>query len=1009
MFSSVVFAHPSSPATICWFCPFPSLKQKALDVISIKRVEFTTREKIPKKILDAFDDSLVSFVKDNNKSYLFFLRDTQLKHDLVSSVKLLQAKFLQEKTAAKYSQSLILTPLGFSDNKQAFIEQIWSKLAPEKEKQEVSLLEIEKVLAETNLGVNHEAIKRKFQELDMENKGRIAKENMGPLFESFQAKDEFLGVFQSYSYQAVNNAGFKKDQKTMSILELQKFWEIEQKEHKSLKELQWMVSRQNTPESISFIEFSYLICSHENSVINPKMAETTYQDMTRPLHEYFVFSSHNTYALGHQLGGESSPEGYIRAIEKGCRCFELDCWDGPQEEPVVTHGHTLMSKCTFLDCVASIVKHGFRHSLYPLILTLEMHCKKTQQARIATILKDLVGSQLYLLPENFEDFPELPSPEELKGKVLIRSGSGDVISIMASRENRMRQVQQEPLIIPSQVKSSYRDEPCENEKREEEAIEFPSATNERLETRDRNFEIVLTRYSSELKNWEKNFKNYFSNEEDSSTPKKAQNDSIHREESRKLKEQSHEDINKEAPAHSDSLGESSLIEKNQQTPFENSPHGNNEEKSPDFFQIVQTKKKESGFSCFSSENIEGKKEANKLSGTDFENGPELLKELLKESPLFKIVKSKVDFIEKEEMKELFGKWGENIEKKIQKRRSKGIKTGIWPRFSPAVLRGRLNKNLESDLSFSKMLSESQNSDVSSCLKGKKEEERSTKTKERKPAGVPAKKKKMEASLNSLLSLFGYSLRENLGLNLFWNVSSLSETAGMKLLNKQALGMTGYTVAFLLRVYPRGTRFDSSNYDPMPFLSSGAQMVALNLQTNDINQGFLIGKFIDNGRCGYVLKPEFMRNPMNIYNPFSKPQGREKQPLVFSMTLMSGIQLTEEIQNNGQWDPTVTFSLKGASIDESSNKAFSSKHPNGTPFHTVWNPSQNTHDFGIFYPETAILFVEVKLKDSKSSLWNFIPFTMLREGLRTIPLLLRNFIPTKNALLLVKLTKKTKNS
>ncbi len=35
-----------------------------------------------------------------------------------------------------------------------------------------------------------------------------------------------------------------------------------------------------------------------------------------------------------------------------------------------------------------------------------------------------------------------------------------------------------------------------------------------------------------------------------------------------------------------------------------------------------------------------------------------------------------------------------------------------------------------------------------------------------------------------------------------------------------------------RVYPKGTRFDSSNYNPFPGWALGAQVVALNLQTKD---------------------------------------------------------------------------------------------------------------------------------------------------------------------------------
>ena len=47
-------------------------------------------------------------------------------------------------------------------------------------------------------------------------------------------------------------------------------------------------------------------------------------DMTHPLTDYFVSSSHNTYLVGQQWRGESTVEGYIRVLLAGCRCVESE-------------------------------------------------------------------------------------------------------------------------------------------------------------------------------------------------------------------------------------------------------------------------------------------------------------------------------------------------------------------------------------------------------------------------------------------------------------------------------------------------------------------------------------------------------------------------------------------------------------------------------------------------------------------------------------------------------------
>lgn len=50
-----------------------------------------------------------------------------------------------------------------------------------------------------------------------------------------------------------------------------------------------------------------------------------------------------------QLTGVSSAEMYRQVLLSGCRCVELDCWQGrpPEEEPLVTHGFTMTTEIPF--------------------------------------------------------------------------------------------------------------------------------------------------------------------------------------------------------------------------------------------------------------------------------------------------------------------------------------------------------------------------------------------------------------------------------------------------------------------------------------------------------------------------------------------------------------------------------------------------------------------------------------------------------------------------------------
>jgi phosphatidylinositol phospholipase C delta len=67
--------------------------------------------------------------------------------------------------------------------------------------------------------------------------------------------------------------------------------------------------------------FTSFLLSPENSAFTDHHAKVTH-DMTLPLSEYYISSSHNTYLVGHQFVGVSTIEGYIRALLHSCRSVE---------------------------------------------------------------------------------------------------------------------------------------------------------------------------------------------------------------------------------------------------------------------------------------------------------------------------------------------------------------------------------------------------------------------------------------------------------------------------------------------------------------------------------------------------------------------------------------------------------------------------------------------------------------------------------------------------------------
>ena len=61
---------------------------------------------------------------------------------------------------------------------------------------------------------------------------------------------------------------------------------------------------------------------------SPWLAEQVHQDMGQPMAHYLISTSHNTYITRNQLTSDSSADMYRRILMMGCRCVEIDCFDG---------------------------------------------------------------------------------------------------------------------------------------------------------------------------------------------------------------------------------------------------------------------------------------------------------------------------------------------------------------------------------------------------------------------------------------------------------------------------------------------------------------------------------------------------------------------------------------------------------------------------------------------------------------------------------------------------------
>ncbi|PVD33909.1 hypothetical protein C0Q70_05171 [Pomacea canaliculata] len=280
--------------------------------------------------------------------------------------------------------------------------------------------EVVSLMRNINRTITTAVICQKLKELEMKRadgkRGRLNSEEFISLFKEISTRPEIYFLLVRYA----SNTDY------LSTDDLLLFLEAEQGMQRVTKEKCLDIISQFEPSKegrkrcqLGIDGFTAYLLSEECDLFDPEHL-TVCQNMNHPLTHYFVASSHNTYLMEDQLKGPSSIEGYVRALRKGCRFVELDCWDGPNEEPVIYHGHTLTTKISFRSVIETINEYAFEVSEYPVILSIENHCSVKQQQVMAHCMTEVFGDKLYLNSVD-EKQTSLPSPESLKGHILIKA------------------------------------------------------------------------------------------------------------------------------------------------------------------------------------------------------------------------------------------------------------------------------------------------------------------------------------------------------------------------------------------------------------------------------------------------------------------------------------------------------------------------------------------------------------------------------------------------------------
>ncbi|XP_040184954.1 1-phosphatidylinositol 4,5-bisphosphate phosphodiesterase beta-3 isoform X1 [Rana temporaria] len=208
-------------------------------------------------------------------------------------------------------------------------------------------------------------------------------------------------------------------------------------------------------------------------------------------------------------------------------------------------------------------------------------------------------------------------------------------------------------------------------------------------------------------------------------------------------------------------------------------------------------------------------------------------------------------------------------------------------------------------------------------------------------------------------------------NKYYEMSSFVETKALEQLTKSPMEFVEYNKKQLSRIYPKGTRVDSSNYMPQVFWNAGCQMAALNFQTLDLAMQLNMGIFEYNRRSGYLLKPEFMRRTDKPFDPFTENIVDGIVANTVKIKIISGQFLSDK-----RVGIYVEVDMFGLPVD--TKRKYKTKTSQGNSFNPVWD--EEPFEFPkVVLPTLASLRIAVFEEGGKFVGHRILPVSAIRPG------------------------------